>query len=120
MYALKTYTHRYAYVCHSFICLCAGSESPAGSQSPVALVAIPCILAIITTVLFVIVLCAYIHLRTKLGNTVTDRPEYATLDSPPTSNHSQAANTKENIYEIGGQLMGAELNPHAKEHDTPI
>ena len=110
--------HTSMYVCHLFICSFAGSESPAGSQSHIALVAISCTLAVITAVLFVIVLCTCIHLRTKLGHTATDRPEYATPDSPPTSNHSQAANTKENVYEIGGQPMCAELN--AKEHDTPI
>ena len=101
-----------------FICSFAGSESPAGSQSHIALVAIPCTLAVITAVLFVIVLCACIHLRTKRGHTATDHPEYAIPNSPPASNHSQAANTKENVYEIDGQPMCAELN--AKEHDTPI
>ena len=115
MTSVSTYAYTHRYVCHLFICSFAGSESPAGSQSHIALVAISCTLAVITAVLFVIVLCTCIHLRTKLGHTATDRPEYATPDSPPTT---QAENTKENVYEIGGQPMCAELN--AKEHDTPI
>ena len=100
-----------------FVCLCAGSESYAGSQSPVALVAIPSVLAFISIVLFIIVLYVCFHSRTKLSNTVVDCPDY----TPSTNTQSQdAANTKENAYEIGMQPMRAELKPHAQEHDTSI
>ena len=102
-----------------FVCLCAGSESYAGSQSPVALVAIPSVLAFISIVLFIIVLYVCFHSRTKRSNTAVDCPDYT--PSTCTNTQSQdAANTKENAYEIGMQPMRAELKPHTQEHDTSI
>ena len=95
-------------------------EFPAVSESPknfddsleaaglvsglVAAATIPSIVAVITTVLFLIVLCAYIHLRMKMQSNIAAL-KFATLQSPPISNQ-----TTGNIYESSKQRMDAELS----------
>jgi len=89
-----------------------GSESPTNFDNSteaaglvsglVAAATIPSIVAVITTVLFLIVLCAYIHLRMKSNVAAL---KFATLQSPPISNQ-----TTGNIYESSKQHMDAELS----------
>ena len=103
-----------------FFCLITGSTSPATAPSIVAVIAI---------ILVVILLCAYIHLRIKLLKisklAANDHPEYATVETNPTS-----IQTEENVaYETGMQSMNTKPNtaygtgmqghsPHAQEHST--
>ena len=80
----------------------------------VAAATIPSIVAVITTVLFIIVLCAYIHLRMKVQNNVAAL-KFATLQSAPISNQTMG-----NIYESSKQHMDAELSQGPQQHDTSI
>ena len=103
------------------------SESSTGSESItdfdslaaglasglVAAATIPSIVAVIATVLFIIVLCAYIHLRMKMQSNIAAL-KFATLQSPPISNQ-----TTGNIYE-GSIYKDAELSQEAQQHDTSI
>ena len=109
-----------------FFHLSTGSEFPSGSESPmnfddspetpslvstlVAAATIPSIVAVITTVLFIIVFCAYIHLRMKMQSNIAAL-KFATLQSAPISNQ-----TTGNIYESSKQHMDdAELSQGAQE-----
>ena len=103
------------------------SESSTGSESItdfdsladglvsglVAAATIPSIVAVLATVLFIIVLCAYIHLRMKMQSSIAAL-KFATLQSPPISNQ-----TTGNIYE-GSIYKDAELSQEAQKHDTSI
>ena len=107
-------------------------HSSVGAESPATLVVaatIPSIVAVIAIILVVILLCAYIHLRIKLDKisklAANDNPEYATVETNPTS-----MQTEENIaYETSMQSMNTEVNIaygtgmqghslHAQEHNT--
>ena len=80
----------------------------------VAAATIPSIVAVITTVLFLIVLCVYIHLRMKMQSNIAAL-KFATLQSPPISNQTMG-----NIYESSKQHMDAELSQGPQQHDTSI
>ena len=109
-------------------------HSSIGAQSPATLVVattLPSIVAVITIILVIILLCAYICFRVKLDKiskiAAGYNLEYATVEA-----HSTSIQTEENIaYETGIQSMDTKPNiaydtvmqghsPRAQEHNTSL